>query len=153
MIKVYVIIIPTHESSRLYETLQKFVVRRKTRSLNSFCVPWDTSGPFQILSPTAVQNIGNFADYHVALRLAEWRKDASVTYAIIGADTGLAPTRRQAIIWTNAGISSIVPLGTNFSEILSEIHILLFKEMHLKMSSAKWRQFCLGLNVLTWWCI
>ena len=26
------------------------------------------------------------------------------------------------IFWTNAGILLIVPLGTNFNEILSEIH-------------------------------
>ena len=38
--------------------------------------------------------------------------------AITGSDNGLSPGRRQAIIWTNAGISLIGPLGTNFSEIL-----------------------------------
>ena len=67
---------------------------------------------------------------------------------IIGSDNGLSPVRRQAIIWTNAGILLIGPLGTNFSEILSRIHSFSFKKMHLKMSSAKWRVFCLGLNVL-----
>ena len=36
---------------------------------------------------------------------------------IIGSDNGLSPGRRQAIIWTNAGILLIGPLGTNFSEI------------------------------------
>ena len=40
---------------------------------------------------------------------------------IIGSDNGLSPGRRQAIIWTNAGILLIGPLGTNFSEILIEI--------------------------------
>ena len=40
------------------------------------------------------------------------------------------------------------PLGTNFREILIGIKAFSFKEMHLKMSSAKWRPFCLGLNVL-----
>ena len=40
---------------------------------------------------------------------------------IIGSDNGLAPTRRQAIIWTNAGILWIGPLGTNLSEILTKI--------------------------------
>ena len=64
-------------------------------------------------------------------------------------DNGLSPGRRQAIIWTNAGIMFIRPLGTNFSEILIEIHRSSFKKMHLKMDSAKWRPFCLGLNVLT----
>ena len=34
---------------------------------------------------------------------------------IIGSDNGLSPGRRQAIIWTNAGILLIGPLGTNFS--------------------------------------
>ena len=66
----------------------------------------------------------------------------------IGSDNGLSPGRRQAIIWTNVGILLIRTLGTNFSEILSEIHTFSFKKMHLKMSSAKWRPFCLGLNVL-----
>ena len=46
------------------------------------------------------------------------------------------------------GILLIGPLGTNFSEILIEIQIFLFRKMHLKMSSAKCRPFCLGLNVL-----
>ena len=68
---------------------------------------------------------------------------------IIGSDIGLSPGRRQAIIWTNAGIWLIRTLGTNFSEILNEIHAFSFRKTHLKMSSAKWRPFCLGLNVLS----
>ena len=40
---------------------------------------------------------------------------------IIGSDNGLSPSWRQAIIWTNAGILLIGPLGTNFSEILIDI--------------------------------
>ena len=40
---------------------------------------------------------------------------------IIGSNNGFSPKRRQAIIWTNAGILLIGPLGTNFSEILIEI--------------------------------
>ena len=67
---------------------------------------------------------------------------------IIGPDNGLSSGRRQAIIWTNAGILLIGPRGTNFSEILIGIQTFSFKKMHLKMSSAKWRPFCLGLNVL-----
>ena len=68
--------------------------------------------------------------------------------ANIGSDNGLSPCRRRTIIWTSAGILLIRTLGTNFSEILSEIHIFPFKKMHFKMSSLKWRQFCLGLSVL-----
>ena len=33
----------------------------------------------------------------------------------IGSDNGLSPDQCQAIIWTNAGILLIGPLGTNFS--------------------------------------
>ena len=67
---------------------------------------------------------------------------------IIGPDNGLSPGRRQAIIWTNAWILLIGPWGRNYSEILIGIQTFSFKKMHLKMSSAKWRPFCLGLNVL-----
>ena len=55
----------------------------------------------------------------------------------IGSDNGLSPGRCQTIFWTNAGIFLIVPLGTNFSEILIGIQTFSFKKMHLKMS-AKW---------------
>ena len=68
----------------------------------------------------------------------------------IGSDNGLSPGRGQAIFWTNAGILSIGPLGTNFSEILIEIHAFSFKKRHFKLSSGKWQPFCLGLNVLKW---
>ena len=66
----------------------------------------------------------------------------------IGPHTGLSPDRRQAIIWTSAGILLIGPLGTNFSEILIEIRTFSFKKMRLKVSSAKRRRFCFGLNEL-----
>ena len=68
---------------------------------------------------------------------------------IIGLDNGMSPGRRQAIIWTNVGILFIGPWGTNFNEILIGIHTFSFKKIHLKMSSAKWRPFCLGFNVLS----
>ena len=66
----------------------------------------------------------------------------------IGSDNGLAPTRRQTIIWTNAGILLIGHLWTNLSEILNEICIFIFKKKHLKMLFGKCRPFCLGPNVL-----
>ena len=51
---------------------------------------------------------------------------------------GLLPGRRQVIIWASAGILLIWSLGTNFSEILIEIHTFPFKKMYLKMLSGKW---------------
>ena len=66
-----------------------------------------------------------------------------------GSDNGLSPGRCQAIIWTNAGILLIGPLGTNLSEILIKIITFSFKKMRSKVSSGKRRPSCLGLNVLT----
>ena len=71
-----------------------------------------------------------------------------IKLTIIGSYNGLSPGWRQAIIWANDGILLVGTLGTNFGEILSEIHTFSFKKMHLNMSSAKKRHFCLGLNVL-----
>ena len=67
---------------------------------------------------------------------------------IIGSDNGLSPFRHQAIISTNAGILLIGPLGTNCSEILIYFNVFSFKKMHLKLSSANWQPFNLGLNML-----
>ena len=52
-----------------------------------------------------------------------------------------------AIIWNNAGMLSVGPLVTNFSDFLIQIKKFSFKKMHLKMSPAKWRPFCSGLKV------
>ena len=68
---------------------------------------------------------------------------------IIGSDNSLSPGWGQAIIWTSAGVLLIGPLETNFSEILTGIQQFSYKKLHLKMSSRKWRLFCLGLYVLT----
>ena len=51
-----------------------------------------------------------------------------------GDDNGLSPGRRQAIIWTNAGILLMGPLGTSFSEILIEVLTFSFKKIHLNRS-------------------
>ena len=48
---------------------------------------------------------------------------------------GLSPGRRQAIIWTYAGILLIRTLGTNFGEILSEIRGVRF---HSRKCIWKW---------------
>ena len=67
---------------------------------------------------------------------------------IIGSYNGLLLGWRQAIMWTNAGILLIGPLGTNFSEILIKIYIFSSKKINFKMLSGKCRPFCLSLNVL-----
>ena len=66
---------------------------------------------------------------------------------------GLSPGQPLAIIWTNPGIFLIGHLGTNFCEILIEIHTFLLKKMYIEMSSGKWRP-CLSasmcFNITLW---
>ena len=64
-------------------------------------------------------------------------------WTTIGSDNGLSPGRHRAIIWANAGVLLIGPSGTDFTDIL--IDLIHF---HSRISSGKWRPFCLGLNVL-----
>ena len=54
----------------------------------------------------------------------------------IGSNNGLLPGWHQATVWTNVEILLIQTLGTNFCEILSEIHTFSFKKMHL---NCRWR--------------
>ena len=56
---------------------------------------------------------------------------------IYGSHNGLSPGRRQATIWTNAGIWLKGSLETYLNKTVSEIHTFSFKKMHLKMSSEK----------------
>ena len=112
-------------------------------SFHWFCVMDDTQ---MVVKPSAKPRMTASVD-----ALTHWGPVTHICVSkvtIIGSDNGLSPGRRQAIIWTNAGILLIRTLGTKFSEILSEIHAFSLKKMHLKISSAKWRPFCLGLNVL-----
>ena len=74
---------------------------------------------------------------------------ASVNQVSIGSDNGLSPIRRQAIIWTNAVLLSIGPLGTHLSEILIKIQNFSLTKMHLKILSMKWRPFWPGGDELT----
>ena len=52
-----------------------------------------------------------------------------------GISLGMCPANERRRYWIN------------FSEILIKIDSFSFKKMHLKMSSAKWRPFCLSLNM------
>ena len=42
-----------------------------------------------------------------------------------------------SLVWTKDGLFSIKPQGTYFNDIVFEIQKFWFKEMHLKMWSAK----------------
>ena len=60
----------------------------------------------------------SYLKYCVPLLIeVKWRIYASLNWVIIGSNNELSPLRCQAIIWTNAGILSVGPFGTNFREI------------------------------------
>ena len=67
----------------------------------------------------------------------------SVSYASTGSNNGLSP-----IIWSNAGLLFIVPLGTNVNETWIKIQQFSYKKINSKTSSAKRLPFCLDLNAL-----
>ena len=124
--------------------------------MSNFC-PW-LSKVFTYLKSSFIG--WDIAQPQIEKGTMKWRMNSTLTHwgrvthicvsdrTSIGSDNGLSPGRRQAIIRTNAGILFIRPLGTNFSEFLVEILIFSFKKMRLKVSSAKRRPFCLGLNEL-----
>ena len=80
---------------------------------------------------------------------------------------------KPLVIWSNAGMLLIEPLGTNFSEILIKNNTSSYNKMHFKTSSAKCWPFCPGGDELRslhnnsyqfhawwagaietpWWCI
>ena len=91
-------------------------------------------------SNKAIFAVASFVQLFMRLKLEH-------QYFYSGPHHGLFGTVYQTIIWTNTGIWFIRPLGTNFSKNLIRIQTFSLKKMYLKMSSAKWRPFCLGLNV------
>ena len=67
----------------------------------------------------------------LGLDLTHWGQVTHICVSkltIIGSDNGLSPGRRQAIIWTNAGILLIRPLGTNFNEMWIKILTFIIHE-------------------------
>ena len=94
---------------------------------------------------------GRWVNYFLSVPAARWGRVAHICVCkltIIGSDNGFSPGRRQAIIWTNAGILFIAHFEANFCANLIQNCTFSFKKMHLKMSSGTWRPNCLGINVL-----
>ena len=76
-----------------------------------------------------------FQGYLIGTDLTHWGRVTHICISkltIIDSDNGLSPDRRQAIIWTNAGILLIGPSGTNFRQILTEMHRFSLKQMPFK---------------------
>ena len=134
-----------------------FSVRTMSNNFSRLLIRWAVSTCHQWCDLNCIYQLYVFHEFQqtvigISVSLTHWGRVTHIcvgNLTIIGPDNGLSPGRRQAIIWTNPGILLIGPWGTNFSEILIGIHTFSFKKIHLRMSSAKWRPFCLGLNVLT----
>ena len=80
--------------------------------------------------------LGSYNIVHYGWSFTHWGRVTHICMgklAIISSNNGLSPVRHQAIILTNARMLFIEPLGTNFSEIVIEIHTFSFKKMHMKM--------------------
>ena len=67
----------------------------------------------------------------LSIRLTHWSRVTHICVGfltIIGSENGLWPGWHRSIIWTNAGMPSIGPLGTNFSEVSIEILAFLLRK-------------------------
>ena len=105
---------------------------------------------FVVLWQGLVQDVftHNFQGYFIdvaIIRLVQCQRNKSLTHwgrvthicfskltTIIVSDNGLSPGRRQAIIWTNAGILLIGPIGTNFNEITTKNSYIFIQENPIK---------------------
>ena len=85
--------------------------------------------PADVQSPNDVKPSGDMTLITDRLGLTHWDRVTPIWVSkltIIALDNGLEPGRRQAIIWTNAGILLIGPLRANFSEILIQMQTYIF---------------------------
>ena len=88
-----------------------------------------------------IQKNGN-----IELIEAEWCIYAALISAVIDSDNGLSYSQCQAIIRTNQGLFLAGPLRTSTKYGLEQDN--KYPRKQLKVSSVKWRSFCLDLNVL-----
>ena len=104
--------------------------------------------------PNKYNSVPNYIPKHNNIPFTHWGRVTHICVGkliTIGSYNGQSPDRRQAIFWTNVGLLSIGTLRTYFSENSIKMQQYSLKKMHVKMSSAKWRPSCLGLNVLSDW--
>ena len=90
---------------------------------------WDETNTSKTLIAKMKRNVCILAVANFSASLTHWGRVPHLCVSKltnIGSDNGLSPRRRQAIIWTNAAILLIRPLGTNVREkINSNVHIFM----------------------------
>ena len=116
-------------------------MKRVHQGFREWLVAWGNNDHLQIQTLQTTLNSLRPSD-------AFMRQTPSVNWtSLVRINNGLSSGRWQAIIWTNAGILLIGPLGTNFSGILFEYHRFSFKKIHYavwKMAAILSRPQCLN---------
>ena len=142
---------PPHQAYKVlvHQIIMPLILWFYVQTRNSF---WTMAPTCELGTPSTIQTaytimcwktsrLYDIYEWHIMVYiLTHWGRVTHICVSkltIIGPDNGLSPGRRQAIIWTNAGIWLIRPLETNFSEILIKIHTFSFPKIYLKMSSGK----------------
>ena len=106
---------PDARTERVYESLLIYVLVVTTGEPKGYVTLIRKAKDYHVSKTILIHGIPDFQ-----LIGAEVMQP-SLVHNDIGWDNGLAPTRRQTIISTNAEILIIGPLGRNFSRILIEI--------------------------------
>ena len=120
------------------------------RSYSRGCwMQWFPRSKWSLLTRTYMRGVRNQADYCV---ISPWCPIyASVNWVSFGSVNGLSPLRRQAIIWTNAGLYSIVLLRRIFSGVRLENLLFSLQIVHLKLLSADMAAIFSRGDELTHW--
>ena len=122
--------VPTNEAifgAKIYEwgnNYKHHIIELKSTSLTGY-IKFNCSHSCQRFSANDVMNCRRIC------LLTHWGRVTHTCISkiiLIGSDNGLSPCRRQPIIWTNAAILLIGPLGTNFNEIFIKIQIFSFQK-------------------------
>ena len=150
--KIWVIRFSSHTIQRTKSPPQSHLALRKYSSTKSYYLCYLKAMAVGLSVATMCGNVHNF----VWLPWQPFKARTSISWGLFVTTSRipnyccitLLPCRDQAIIWTNAGMLLFRPSGRNFGEILIEMYTLWFRKVHLKLSSAKLRRFCPGLNAL-----
>ena len=125
---------------------------QESRSVLWLLLPWSVVAPecvtfFYVESVQLPQTPSNYG-------LTHWGRAKHICASKltrIGWDNGLSPGRSQAIIWINVGLLPIETLGTNFSEIFSEMHFIqenTFENAVCEMAAVLSRPQCVSRIVV-----
>ena len=113
-----------------------YTLDKKTRTIEIVAILqssiWSISKMDMQVNTQTDRWIQRATDRHIGMHcgyLIHWGRVTHICVGYlttIGSGNGLAPCRHQAIIWPYTGIWLIGPSGTNFSEILIEIHTFFY---------------------------